>query len=323
MRLLRTTRFVLVLAIGACTSACGGDDSSSGKAGSSTAPEVAPLTGRRVAEALERPALSVKVDNNPRGRPQIGLDTADIVFEELTEGGITRFLAVFHSHLPDAVGPIRSVRAVDPALVTPLGGVVAYSGGTPPNVEALERAPVTAVNETAAGEAMHRDPSREAPHNLYGTPKLLLAHAGPQAAAPAPWFKYGAPSASAGAVACTHVSIVFSREFASTYDWAAGKGWLRSTPAGPFLMASGQQIAPTNVIVLSVTDQTAEATTGSGDALVFTGGKLIRGTWERSDVAEPFRLLDQSGAPVRLGRGTTWLHLAVDNSTTIETCPPA
>jgi hypothetical protein len=168
---------------------------------------------------------------------------------------------------------------------------------------------------------MHRDPNRQPPHNLFGTPAGLLAHAPQNASAPKPWFTYGAPLPSARAVPCTHFSVAFSHDYISTYDWV-GRSWHRSTPDGPFVAASGKQIAPTNLVVLWVRDQSAEATIGSGDALVLTNGTLARGTWERTDVSEPFRLIDGSGGTLRLARGTTWLHLAVVNSATVDdSCP--
>ncbi|HSO95040.1 MAG TPA: DUF3048 domain-containing protein, partial [Acidimicrobiia bacterium] len=101
-------------------------------AGAVPAPRgVAPLTGQPDTNgARHRPALAVKIENTPDARPQAGLDTADVVYEEQVEGGITRFWAVFNSTRPTTVGPIRSVRAMDPNLLAPLGGIAAYSGGT-------------------------------------------------------------------------------------------------------------------------------------------------------------------------------------------------
>ncbi len=59
---------------------------------------VAALTGEPIeAGSLARPSLSAKIDNHPSARPQVGMDEADIVFEELVEGGLTRYLAVWHS----------------------------------------------------------------------------------------------------------------------------------------------------------------------------------------------------------------------------------
>ena len=229
-----------------------------------------------------QPALLVKIDNRPEARPQVGLNDADIVFEELTEGGITRFLAVYQSRLPPDVGPIRSVRPVDPALASPLRGVFAYSGGTPPNVAAIERAPVVAVDETRAGPAMHRVRDRAPPHNLFGTPTKLRKFAAPNAHAPRPLFEYSdVPRAGQP---CTSVIVAFSADYQSRYDWTpTDHSWHRSMAGQPFL-SSGVQVAPTNLIVLWVADQSAEATLGFGKALVFRDGTVEDGIWSRNEV---------------------------------------
>ncbi len=91
---------------------------------------VAPLTGELVEPgSLTAPSLAAKVDNHPNARPQQGLEHTDLVFEELVEGGLTRYVAVWHSDVPAEIGPIRSIRPMDPDIVSPLGGIIAYSGG--------------------------------------------------------------------------------------------------------------------------------------------------------------------------------------------------
>ena len=162
----RTTLVVQLLAVTAALAlvlaACGGGGGGSAKKTQKKAapPEaVAPLTGVAPAgDSLSRPALEVKIDNaDERGvRPQAGIEVADVVYEEQVEGNVTRFLTIFNSTLPDQVGPIRSVRATDPNLVWPLGGVFAYSGGAAPNVELIHQAPVNAIDESGAGNAMCR-----------------------------------------------------------------------------------------------------------------------------------------------------------------------
>src|SRR5262249_48310807 len=119
--------------------ACGGGGSSSASSKSTKKtpvttkagrPTVAPLTGLPDPSgvAQTRPVLSVKVENTPQVRPQSGLDAADIVWDEVVEGGITRLLAMFQSQSTPVVGPIRSVRRTDPLIVWPVGGIFAFSG---------------------------------------------------------------------------------------------------------------------------------------------------------------------------------------------------
>ncbi len=85
------------------------------------------------------------------GHPKYGVDQADVVYEEVVEGGITRLAAIFNSQAPDRVGPVRSVRKTDQSLVWPIGGVFAYSGGAP----VRDR-----VDQHRAGRAARRDPRR-------------------------------------------------------------------------------------------------------------------------------------------------------------------
>ena len=92
---------------------------------------IAPLTGLRdlTSGAAHRPALTIKVENTNLANPQIGLQQADVIYEEVVEGGITRLLAIFQSQVPEVVGPVRSVRKTDRGVVTPIGGIFVYSGG--------------------------------------------------------------------------------------------------------------------------------------------------------------------------------------------------
>src|SRR5262249_56540111 len=100
--------------------ACGGGGGSAKKRVAPTTPKptVAPLTGLPDpnGESLGRPALSGKIENTPEARPQTNLDAADVVFEEVTEGEITRFVAVYDSTIPAVTGPIRARRASVPAV---------------------------------------------------------------------------------------------------------------------------------------------------------------------------------------------------------------
>lgn len=105
--------------------------------------EPSPLTGEPLtSEQFEQPMLMVKVDNDGRSRPQSGLEAADIVLEEVVEGGVTRFLAFLHSELPRSIGPVRSGRPVDAELLHAFGrSVFAYSGARPEVLAMLAATP--------------------------------------------------------------------------------------------------------------------------------------------------------------------------------------
>ncbi len=122
--------------------------------------------------------------------------------------------------------------------------------------------------------------------------------------------------------------IGFSAEFAPTYTWDAASGtWKRSTQDGPFLVKSGTQVAPKNVVVVPVVYKGgvgvigAEAQlVGSGTVQVFTNGRVVTGTWTRPDKAQPMKLVDAQGTPIRLTPGNTWVELP-DTSYAVTVTP--
>jgi hypothetical protein len=316
--------------------ACGGGDDDGAAArrarqGSPTtsgAPPIAPLTGLPdpTGVAQSRPVLSVKIDNIAAVRPQAGLEAADIVWNEVVEGGITRLLAMFQSTSADVVGPIRSVRRTDPSIVWPVGGIFVFSGGARHALDAIEEAPVTLVDEDDAGDAMFRDRSRAAPHNLFGRPDRLWALGG-EPAPPPPLFTYGAPGAEEpGSTPVAGATVGYGGSYAVGYVWDAGAGaWLRSTGGRPFLTRAGGQLATQNVVVLSVeyaggvgNDGAEAVLVGEGDALVLRGGTATTARWSRGDRSEPIALRTAGGAPIRLRPGRTWIELP-DRSYAVET----
>lgn len=280
---------------------------------------IAPLTGVRdvTSGAARRPALTVKIENTPLARPQIGLDQADVIYEEVVEYNITRLLAIFQSHVPGVVGPVRSVRRTDQGVVTPIGGIFAYSGGAQYAITSIRTAPVTLVDETRAGDAMFRDHSRKKPHNLFGRPAALFAFGGTPVPPP-PIFAYRGTHARVTGTTVTHVDVGFANGYAVSYEWnKKHKSWDRSIFGHTDLVASGVQESPRNVVALFVNYSGgavvigAEAElVGEGDAVVFTGGHRINARWVRPDRSQPIRLRDTSGAVVRLTPGQTWVELA-------------
>lgn len=288
-------------------------------------PVVAPLTGvvDETGAVTGRPALSVKIDNAPKARPQLALDAADVVFEEMVEGGVTRFIAVFHSTAPDEVGPVRSVRPMDPKIVSALGGLVAFSGGVPEFVSLMRRAPVQDVSFDVETGAYRWAKDRPKPHNLMARPADLWSRADPDHSDPPPaLFDFRGSEEAFGEAGAASVRVPYSRFAAPTYTWDAASGtWLRAQDGGPHLAASGDQIAPHNVIVQFVStrelsrvvDASGHAVvesivTGEGDAWLFSAGRVAKGRWSKPDASDPTRYTDAEGNPARLAPGKTWVH---------------
>lgn len=281
-----------------------------------------PLTGLPVTDdaAASRPALVVKIDNHPRARPQSGLGLADIVFEENVEG-ITRFAAVFHSQGSDPVGPIRSGRTQDVDLLGLLDRpLFAWSGGNPAVNRAVANSDLVNLSnliaEVQREGGFFRDPARRAPHDLYATTTDLWTLAPPDASPPPPQFAYRAPEASVLGEPSTGVRIDMD---GVRVDWEwDGTAYVRRQDGEPHLDAISGPIAASNVVVMVVQYRPSPAdarspeaqTVGSGDLLVFSGGSVVRGSWERADRLSPFTLTDLAGNPILLTPGTTWVELA-------------
>jgi len=278
---------------------------------------VAPFTGLpdRDGVAARRSSLGVKIENTPEARPQSGLDQADVVYEEVVEGGITRFWAVFSSAAPEHVGPVRSVRSMDPNVILPLGGVVAFSGGTPDNVALVRATGLVTVDEGNAGDAFFREASRQAPHNLYARTALLWARGGTPVP-PEPLFQYveKGEEFAGEPIASFHVDLQAGYDVA--YVWDPGtRGWKRfSQGLEPFLVTGPTpvQVAPTNVIVQLVPyGSGADGNLiGTGEAWIFSNGRLVKGTWAKLYPPAPTVFADAAGKPIGLTPGRTWVELA-------------
>ena len=291
-----------------------------------------PLTGELTSDFFlaQRRAVAVKVDNGGlRPRPQFGLSAADIVYEVLVEGGFTRFLAVFHSEIPDRIGPVRSVRSSDMDLLADLGTPYLASSGANSVVQREMREAANAGVLIDAGAlrgvpAYSLDRNRAAPHNrfFHYTQLLDSTTASTAPATVTPLFEYGSnhPPDIAGAAGVTVAYSFYGNVVSHAWDAGVG-GWVRIQNGEVHTTESDfgtVEIAPTNVAVLWLPYTTSAAdpkspqalSYGSGDALVLTAGAVHQAAWERSEGRRGFRLTDADGNVLGLSPGSTWVILA-------------
>jgi hypothetical protein len=306
-------------------------------------PVVAPLTGLPFAgdpAFLGRPALIVKVDNADNGsntaRPQAGLNAADVVIEELVEGGVTRFAAVFHSADADTVGPIRSGRLTDLEYVALFGQpLFGWSGGNDEVNGAIGgSSALHDVGYNVASGAYYRAGGRTAPHNLMSsTPALYEAGAGfgvaPTGLLP---FSGAAALTAPNWRPTTGVDIAFAGSVAaspSSFDWDPARGFARSQEGTPHVDEAGVQVVVTTVVVLFVdytfggNDSSGTAVpqgdlVGSGAGLVLAGGMLADVTWTHPDVSAPMSFTLADGSPLSVPPGRSWWSLPPPGSASLR-----
>ncbi|MCU1355924.1 MAG: hypothetical protein JWM89_1342 [Acidimicrobiales bacterium] len=301
---------------------------------------VAPLTGLRVTDPalLNRPAIAVKVDNldapSESAVPQSGLLNADIVFEEIVEGNITRLVGIFHSHQPGRVGPVRSARTTDLAILPQFGRpLLAWSGGNDGVVAAVRSNP-SIIDEgyDRATSSYARDHSRRAPHNLYVQGDELWGRAPAGLPAPTRLFAYRTVGQKSPpfATQAAGVDINWGGAISAPVSWRwDGKlrSYVRSQRGRVHTDASGTPLTAKNVVVL-VTEygqspadaRSPEAhTVGSGEAFVYTNGRVVHGRWSRRDVNHPGAVVDEAGHLVLLSPGQTWIELPrAGNASTVQ-----
>jgi Protein of unknown function (DUF3048) N-terminal domain/Protein of unknown function (DUF3048) C-terminal domain len=299
-------------------------------------PIVWPLTGAPVGAVANHPALAVKIENSIDARPQTGLTSADLVYEEVVEGGITRFCAVFDSTLPPQIGPVRSIRPMDPSIAGPLHGILAFSGGVNTYITAASNAGLQVLSQDAGSPGFHRSSPRPAPHNVYADPSVLLSQADAAHQAPPPaQFTIALPPEQPSAAAAQPVSalhLTMSGVSHPHWDWDAGTGmWLRSENTTPSVdAAGGGRLSATNVVVLRVDVVTTSARdpagnpvpetvlTGTGSAFVASAGHAVAATWTKGGVDDPITLTGADGQPIRLAPGNTWIELVPNGSGSVS-----
>ncbi|MGY2078151.1 DUF3048 domain-containing protein [Blastococcus sp. SYSU DS0828] len=322
------TAMLLVAALAACGTEPGTPAAAPASTTPPPPPVLWPLTGLdSQGTDVYRPALAVKIENSVDARPQTGLNAADMVWEQVVEGGIPRYVAVYHSTVPAEIGPVRSVRPMDAAIAAPLGGLFAFSGGQRPFVDAVADSGLQVVSQDAGAGGFHRLPGRSAPHNTYADPHAFLAQADQaHGKPPGGQFLLARTPEEAGAVLAGVptgvVDLKLSGISRPRWTWSPPDGrWVRAEAGVPAVEADGTPLRATNVVVLRVevvdtafTDPAGNPVpetvmVGGGEALVATGGKTLAATWAKGGPADPVALTGPDGNPVFLAPGTTWVEL--------------
>lgn len=285
--------------------------------------------------AIKKRPLSVKIENSPSSRPQTGLNSADVVYESVTEGGITRFNCIFQSDVPSDIGPVRSARFSDLWVVPQYDGLFFFSGASSTVNRAVNAAKIPNLSEDAGVSApYYRSSSRSAPHNLYLDSKKGYAEAkkrGYAVTAVLEPLQYDKRRSAETTVEVTEVSIPFSQANKVRWEFDDGAGkWLRWNNGKVHKDAeTGKQVAADNVVVLwakytpKSRDKVGSITYdiglgGKGKATVFKHGRRYDVTWT-ADRDTPPRFKDADGKTVRLAPGTTWFQvIALDVNITMK-----
>ncbi|WP_096304024.1 DUF3048 domain-containing protein [Jatrophihabitans sp. GAS493] len=288
-------------------------------------PPVNPLTGTGTVPT--GPVIAVKIDDTAPGRPQVGIDKADIVYIEQAEGGLTRDVAVFASQKPIA-GYIRSTRASDPELLTQYGPIVLVaSGGGGDSLKILDASILHPYIQDRGDKGFYRVQRRQSTYINVVLPlsKVSVPGAGKAKSIGLVW------SASGAGLAATPVATSLSTKVGGTpvgFTWNASlKKYMRVINGNIQRAADGAVIATPNVIVqfcavsphpgdIDVNGNPSQYThsVGSGKVSIFRNGHRIDGTWSRPTINSGTTYRDAAGKPISVTPGGAWVVLATNGT---------
>lgn len=326
---------VPLLAAGLTLSACGGGTSSDPAPASDSTPAAPdpsatgtpvastwPLTGLAApdgASVQKHPVYIAKIDNTPESRPQYGIGDADMVTQELVEGGITRLAVFFYSKLPPKAGPIRSMRLTDIGVAKPLGARLVTSGAAPVTIHGLTKAGVKWID--MANPAVRRvlDGTHDELHSVQADiAKLGATSIQKKRERPRDFFQWGTDADFHGKGGATSVNTKIGNAPGSDDIWkfTGGKYVLQDGYMDP-----GSVFSPTTIIACTVKTSIAPYKDpagnpvpvshfeGTGKVAIFHDGKVEHGTWSKKGVEGLPTFKDKHGKTIKIPAGHVWLAL--------------
>lgn len=304
-------------------------------------PEQAPRTGGQPSPIVDSPLdglpipreaallrpLAVIVENHPEARPQWGLARASRVYEALTEGPITRYLALYGTQAVDRVGPVRSIRTQFLNYVLETGAALAHVGGNEDALDLIPALRITNLDEFRFSGAYWRVPSRGIAyeHTMFTSTAALRDVTGEHG-----WAEWAAVAhpiwkndvALPERPAAQTVTIDFSDPLyrvrwlyrRTTNDYARELAGRPDVDAGTGIVLHAATIS---VMVVPRTegrthireDTWTYDDVGSGPAWVVEDGMVIPATWHKESRSARLVFVDQHGAEIPMNRGPQWIEI--------------
>ncbi|MGG3450451.1 DUF3048 domain-containing protein [Domibacillus aminovorans] len=274
--------------------------------------EINPLTGVESADT-DRRAVAVVISNSTEARPQTGLEDADIVYEMLAEGNITRFLAIYQSEYPEFAGPVRSARDYFVEIAMGYDALFLAHGYSPEAKEMLFDGKVDQLNGIQHdGDVFKRDASRQAPHNSYVYFDKVLDRAKDKDynmdSSPARLsFLTKNEEESLNGEPASNVVVHTSKNesFDATYEYDKESESYHRT-------IGGVEIKADNIFVIEADHRVVDAAgrldinlTSGGDAFLIQKGIKNMVKWQnKNGQIVPYK---ESGAALK--KGQTWIHV--------------
>lgn len=298
--------------------------------------ETSALDGTMVDPSLaNRHPLAIMIENHPDARPQSGLDSASLVYEIATEGGITRFLAVYGPKDAEVVGPIRSARTYFVDWALEYNAFYAHAGGSFNGLAKIVSEKVLDLpHANYPNKAYWRQPRPgiASEHTLFAdTKKLREIAEGKKWSREGDFIKWQFKEDVAEKERPTSgkITINFSvPSYKVVYDYDSKTNSYGRTLAGLAHkdVSNNNQLKPKNIVVQKVTRREVESggktvgeitDVGSGEAIIFLDGQMIKGSWSKKAEKRRTLFYNEEGAEVKFNPGQTFIEV-IDPSSSVD-----
>jgi hypothetical protein len=312
-------------ALAACSNTPGAASATPPPAASAPSPSATPTPARThpftgMPTGADGPVLAVKIDNTRSAKPQFGLRSADIVYVEQVEGGLSRIMAIFSSKLPSRVGPVRSARISDLHLLPQFGRpAFAYSGVQGKMKPYVAKAPLVDVSQDRSNTGYTRSGPNVAPYNLYAAPERLLTRAPGASKAADIGFRFG-PAPAGGRPVTSFTARYPAATFRFTWS-AADRRWLVTQDGRTDRAGEGGRLGGATIVVQRARTTRSQfhdflgnytplvQTVGTGTATVLRDGKAYDARWSRPSEHAGTTFTTTGGAPMTFAPGQVWVVL--------------
>lgn len=290
-------------------------------------PYISPFSGERSKEQFTNRPVIVTINNHPKARPQSGIGSADIVYEMVAEGNITRLLALFQSEIPEVMGPVRSARDYFINITKGLDAFYVAHGYSPEALQMLRNGVVDNINGMQYdGTLFRRSSDRVAPHNSYITDEHVIegmekvnARTEIEKSSVLSFYESAQEVPPGDPATVIDVRYGVNEDFHHVYSYDTITQQYNRSSGGIVTIdkESTEDVLLANVLFFEVVHQTIDSVgrqqldlTSGGTAYLFQSGIMKEIEWQQLDgVLVPM----ENGQPAKLVPGKSWIHLVKTN----------
>lgn len=285
---------------------------------------ICPLGGEMIerTDLYPRP-VAVMLDNHPAARPQAGLEQAEVVYEILAEGNITRYLALYMHGAGQMVGPVRSARSYYIDKCMEYNAIYLHAGGSPDAWDDIARLKIPSFNAMNLGKPLYwRENHRKEPHNIYTALDRIQASAesrGYNKTGGQRVHTFAGEDRQMEGETAQRVTIAYPQKYSVSYEYSKDDGvYLRYVSGKPHVDENNNdyQVQAKNIIIQRAVHKVVDSEgrrdidlVGSGKGYYITNGAYVPITWEKADRRAPTYYYLEDGKEVELNPGKTWIQV--------------